>query len=50
MQSKRLLFIGAGAKEYWLCDKQGRLRFFDGARELSSSALCPRFPKELPPG
>jgi Uma2 family endonuclease len=49
MQSKRLLFIGAGAKEYWLCDKQGRLRFFDGARELSSSSICPRFPKELPP-
>lgn len=48
MQAKRLLFIGAGASEYWLCDKQGRLRFFDGTRELTGSALCPRFPKELP--
>jgi Uma2 family endonuclease len=48
MQAKRLLFIGAGAKEYWLCDKEGVLRFFDGQKELEQSQVCPLFPKQLP--
>lgn len=48
MQAKRLLFIGAGAKEYWLCDKEGTLRFFDGQKELEQSQVCPLFPKQLP--
>jgi Uma2 family endonuclease len=47
MQTKRLLFIGAGAKEYWLCDKGGALRFFDGQRELEESRVCPQFPRQL---
>ncbi|MBX7209493.1 MAG: Uma2 family endonuclease [Verrucomicrobiaceae bacterium] len=49
MMYKRQLYIGAGAKEYWLCDKEGNMRFFDGVKELESSILCPEFPKLLPP-
>lgn len=48
MMNKRQLYIGAGAKEYWLCDQQGNMRFFDGLRELDASELCPGFPKVLP--
>ncbi|MFM2175940.1 MAG: hypothetical protein RL015_38, partial [Verrucomicrobiota bacterium] len=36
------------AKEYWLCDKQGNMRFFDGVKELDQSMMCPGFPKLLP--
>jgi len=48
LMNKRQLFIGAGAREYWLCDKQGNMRFFDGMKELEASAACPEFPKILP--
>ena len=48
MMNKRQLYIGAGAKEYWLCDKQGNMRFFDGVKELDASVLCPDFPRLLP--
>lgn len=47
MMEKRALFIGAGAQEYWLCDKKGNMRFFDGIQELERSVLCPDFPKQL---
>lgn len=48
MMLKRHLFIAAGANEYWLCDRKGKMRFFDGIRELPQSRLCPEFPCELP--
>ena len=48
LMNKRQLFIAAGAREYWLCDKQGSMRFFDGVRELEQSVMCPDFPKLLP--
>lgn len=41
---KRQLFIAAGAREYWLCDKQGNMGFFDGVKELDESVMCPGFP------
>lgn len=49
LMHKRQLFIGAGASEYWLCDKEGNIRFFDGITELETSHACPGFPKKLPP-
>jgi Uma2 family endonuclease len=48
LMTKRQLLIAAGAKEYWLCDKQGNMRFFDGVKELDQSMMCPGFPKLLP--
>lgn len=48
MMLKRQLFISAGAGEYWLCDRKGKMRFFDGIIELPQSLLCPEFPRELP--
>lgn len=45
---KRLLYIGAGAKEYWMCDREGKMRFFDGTKELEKSQLIPEFPGTLP--
>lgn len=48
MMTKRSLYIAAGAKEYWLCNREGEVRFFDGTKELEQSVMCPAFPKVLP--
>jgi Uma2 family endonuclease len=39
MRHKTLLYLGAGAKEVWVCDESGALYFFDGTGERSASAL-----------
>lgn len=44
---KRELYFKAGAVEFWLCDEEGRMRFFDPQGEISKSALCPGFPTLL---
>jgi Uma2 family endonuclease len=48
MAAKRDLYFGAGAVEYWLCDREGRMRFFAPGGELERSGLCPEFPQVLP--
>lgn len=47
MMEKRRLFIAAGAEEYWLCNKEGKIRFFDADQELPNSRLCPDFPRDI---
>jgi Uma2 family endonuclease len=48
MMHKRALFCAAGAVEYWLCDRAGRMRFFTAQAELARSVFCPEFPAVLP--
>lgn len=48
MLYKKDLYFGAGALEYWLCDKAGNLRFFNVSGELSKSKLAPKVPLRLP--
>jgi len=47
MAEKRVLYFEAGAEEVWLCDAEGRIRFFgpDGRRE--SSRRVPSFPPSI---
>jgi uncharacterized protein with von Willebrand factor type A (vWA) domain len=48
MDEKMLLYFEAGAKEFWLCDKQGRMRFFNPEKgRLTVSELVPQFPKKI---
>jgi Uma2 family endonuclease len=47
MLYKKDLYLAAGALEYWLCDKEGRLRFFNASSELSKSKLAPKFPPSV---
>ena len=47
MAEKRKLYLGAGAKEFWLCDQSGRMEFFSSDGEIARSALCPDFPAQL---
>jgi Uma2 family endonuclease len=47
MKLKRELYFTAGAMEVWVCDTQGRVRFYNPAGELPASALVPTFPKQI---
>ena len=46
MERKRL-FFEKGALEFWLCNLQGELTFFDSAGAIPRSRLCPDFPKQV---
>ena len=44
MREKRRLYLDEGAQEVWICDADGRLRFFDLTGEQDQSALAPGCP------
>jgi Uma2 family endonuclease len=46
MERKRL-FFEKGALEFWLCNLEGAVTFFDHAGETPQSPLCPVFPKRI---
>lgn len=48
MEEKTRIFLAAGAREVWICEVDGRMRFFDAAGERSASALAPGFPAIVP--
>lgn len=41
MRAKVQAYFGAGAKEVWLVELDGAMRFFAPAGEVAASALCP---------
>lgn len=47
MAEKRQLYVAAGAKEVWLCNENGEIRFFDAERELERSEWVPSFPLKI---
>jgi Uma2 family endonuclease len=48
IDQKRALYISAGAREMWICDRVGHIRFFAPRGELERSTLCPTFPSSIP--
>ncbi len=44
MDEKKGLYFARGAREFWICGQNGKVRFFDRHRELGRSDLIPRFP------
>jgi Uma2 family endonuclease len=44
MEEKMALYFNAGAKEVWLCNMDGRVRFFGMRGEMIRSTLVPEFP------
>ena len=51
MRGKAGLFFTRGAKEFWIVERDGRVRFFVGVdEEVAASPLCPAFPTQLRPG
>lgn len=44
---KRDLYFASGAREFWLCDQQGGLTFYDKRGVLAASDLVPGFPRQI---
>lgn len=44
IQQKKRLYFEKGAEEVWICDLDGKMRFFVEAGELGRSVRCPSFP------
>ncbi len=47
VEEKRRLYLAAGAKEVWVCDESGNMRFFSVDGELPVSHLCAGFPRNI---
>jgi len=47
MVEKKDLYFAAGAEEVWVCDAQGKMRFYNRQEELSKSLLVPDFPNQI---
>ena len=47
MDEKKQLYFQQHAQEFWLCDQQGKLRFFNPHSELAHSQLVPDFPLQI---
>jgi len=47
MAEKRGLYLAAGAVEFWFCDLQGSLVFFDADGPIAASRLCSGFPPAI---
>jgi Uma2 family endonuclease len=47
MLEKKALYFEAGAEEVWLCDEDGRMRFFGPDGEREQSARAPSFPQHV---
>jgi len=44
---KKQLYFEAAAEEFWLCDLEGNMQFFDQTGETEKSKLVPNFPGSI---
>ncbi len=47
IQEKMALYFDAGAKEVWLCETTGAMKFFADSQSVRVSKLCPDFPAHI---
>ncbi len=47
LEEKRYLYFEVGAKEFWLCDENGNMRFFNPQGELQRSEIFGEFPMRI---
>jgi len=47
MEEKKDLYLAAEAEEVWLCDEEGKIRFYNQQGELKNSLLVPNFPQQI---
>lgn len=47
MEDKKNLYLEAKAIEFWLCNEQGEIKFYNQQGELEKSLLVPDFPKQI---
>ena len=50
MEEKKELYFARGAREFWICEVDGLMRFYNNHAQLVASVLAPGFPArvELP--
>jgi Uma2 family endonuclease len=47
MVEKRELYFERGAKEVWICDEYGDVRFYNQTGQIQTSGLFPNFPNKI---
>lgn len=47
IEERRTLYISVGAVEFWVCDENGNMAFFDASGSLKTSNLIPDFPQKI---
>ncbi len=47
MLEKKALYLEAGAEEVWICDKKGKLYFYNSQGPTEHSVRSPDFPKQI---
>ena len=47
MLEKKELYFARGAQEFWVCDGDGSMAFFNNHEELGESGLIKNFPKKV---
>jgi Uma2 family endonuclease len=47
IEEKTALYLAAGAKEVWICNATGEIRFISPAGPMEKSALFPEFPSQI---
>jgi len=47
IHGKRDAVFALGALEFWVCDRKGRIEFFDSRGKIGQSRLCPEFPASV---
>ena len=47
IQEKMALYFDAGAREVWLCETSGAMKFFATTKSIRASKLCPDFPDRI---
>lgn len=47
MDEKKELYFARGAREFWVCDQNGKMTFYQNTGELDRSALVESFPNPV---
>ena len=47
MQNKRTLYFNHGIEEFWLCNENGDMQFFDKNNEIPHSKIITQLPKNI---
>ncbi|HRC70858.1 MAG TPA: Uma2 family endonuclease [Candidatus Competibacter denitrificans] len=47
IEEKRMLYLTVGAIEFWVCQENGNMAFFDANGRLKTSSLIPDFPQRV---
>jgi Uma2 family endonuclease len=47
MEEKKELYFARGAQEFWICQEDGGMRFYNNHAQLAASELAPGFPERV---